>query len=553
MFANGDLHDYDEADLEPGRPLTDSEYSRALAHRSDIFFVDRGIAPRIIVCAALVFGVGAGLAISRMHPQAATGDFLKRYQRTLSAHLFNSHRLPAESSEQENAEPGPEPMRPSAVVNATEIPRSPLKTQSFARNKPAPKSLLSITRVLAKSVDTTRPAASTPTPSVPAQAVNVPREDQKAAIDKGIVLEKQGKHTDAIDAFKSVLLRDPHNSNALGGVGDVFLHIGFLDSAKIFYDSALAANPRNAPVHNGMGSVRYYLSDMAANVHWAKRMNITNPRQYIKEQFDSAVIEYTRAFSLDSTYVEALTNRGVLRDIHGQADSAIADYTLAIRINPSYADALCKRAAVYKDQHKYKDAIADYTTAIKLGSSSYVFDPQLHYANAYFGRAMARHITGDLGGAISDFDSCLALEPNHSLAILNRAITYADNRQLDSAIAGYTKAISMLSPLEYNGAQGLAYLHRGTAYKNLGTYDAAIADYSKALSFARFQVRSCWRLAECYSLKRDKPGAIEWLRKAASYGFSDFDSWKRDKDLEDLWKDKEFLEIIGAGNRKSSK
>jgi tetratricopeptide (TPR) repeat protein len=328
-------------------------------------------------------------------------------------------------------------------------------------------------------------------------------------------------------------------------MGGQFLRIGLLDSAVASYSAAIALNPRVAAVHNGLGSARYFISTLAANPNYAERMNIHDPAHYIKAQYDSAIAEYTAAISLDSSCVDALTNRGVLRDIHDDHAGAIADYTLAIRTRPSYAEAYCKRAATYKRVGKYKQAIADYTAAIKLGSSSYEFDPTLHFANAYFSRGVAYYKTGDLGKAMADFDSTLVLSPKHSLAILSRAIALGDQKRYDSAIVGCTQAIALLAPSEYDGARELAYLQRGNAFRAKGEYDKAIADYTSALGSPKLAAKSCWRIADCYSLKHESATAIAWLRKSVSHGFSDFRAWKRDRDLSPLWNTREFRDIAG--------
>ena len=538
---------------EDGRILSDEEYVRALNARSDIFFLEKGAKLRNIESAALAIGILAGVWITTVPQKRIAPDFFQTIRNERKATLYHGQELP-EPPVDSLAEEMPEERTASlpayidrADLGQTQKPFVSRHASLRQRKKSTgarPESGTITMHDLVGSPVRARPPAA-PLSAATGVAGDTATPQFRILLSQGNSLEKQGKHADALAAFRSALRRDPRNSLALGGIGDVFLHIGFLDSAEFAYDSALSANPKNPIAHNGLGSVRYYNSDMAANPHWDDRMKISDPKRYIKAQFDSAIAEYTAAFSLDSSYVEALTNRGVLRDIHGQADSAIRDYSLAIRINPSYADAFCKRASTYKSTGKLKEAIADYTAAIKLGPGSYIFDPPLHFANAFYGRGLVRHKAGDFTGAIADFDSCLAISPNHALALLNKGIAFADQLRLDSAIAQYTKAIALLSPLEYAGAQGLAFLHRGTAYKNLGKYDAAISDYARAFKFPGLAARSCWRLAECCCLKHDTANAISWLNKAISNGFSDFAAWKRDKDLSELWKDKDFLEIVG--------
>ena len=113
------------------------------------------------------------------------------------------------------------------------------------------------------------------------------------------------------------------------------------------------------------------------------------------------------------------------------------------------------------------------------------------------------------------------------------------------AIVGFTRAIVLLGPTEYNGAQKLAYLHRGDAFKASGNYDKAIADYKSAMESRKLAAKACWRIAECYSLNKNIDSAIVWLKKSISYGFIDFNKWKRDEDLAPLRETREFHDITG--------
>jgi tetratricopeptide (TPR) repeat protein len=341
------------------------------------------------------------------------------------------------------------------------------------------------------------------------------------------------------------LAHDPRNTAALSGMGDLFLYTGLLDSSAAFYKAAIAANPRIAAAHNGLGSALYFNSTMALNPNFAMLRHIADPERFARNQFDSAIAEYTAAISLDSSQVQALTNRGVLRDIHGDRRAAIEDYTLAIRINPKSADAYSKRAGTMKSLGKFNDAIADYTAAINLDSSSYEFDPTTHFANAYFGRGVAFYRTGDLARAIRDFDSALAISPDHSLVMINRAVALIDEKKYDSAVAGFSRAIALLSPKEYGGALYLAYLQRGNSFKALQQYDKAITDYTVARESKKLAARACWRIAECFSLKNEADSAIAWLEKSEAGGFTDYAAWRRDKQLSPLWNIKEFKELAG--------
>ncbi|HMD67870.1 MAG TPA: tetratricopeptide repeat protein [Chitinivibrionales bacterium] len=542
------LKSYDDsaADLaieEPeGRLLSDGEYAQALTDRNDVFAIAGGHRLAAIETAALAAGVLFGLWLHAQRPRTAAPDFLSSTQKEWTARLLRSREMRSPSLAVVQEVPAGETAATITLL-APSWDREALKRgihlpEAAAKRNAAREQKSSLSREL-KSV---KVAANG---SAVGQDTALAGGEISKLIDRGNAVKKYGNRAEAFAAFRRVLTHDPYNTAALSGLGDLFLYTGLLDSSAAFYKAAIAVDPRNAVAHNGLGSALYYNSTMATNPNFARLRHIADPDKFSRAQYDSAIAEYTAAISLDSSQVTALTNRGVLKDIGNDREGAIADYSLAIRINPKCADAYTKRAATLKSLRKYEEAIADYTAAIKLDTSSYGFDPKTHFVNAYFGRGTTYYRSGDLDRAIRDFDTALALSPDHSLVIINRAIALIDEKKYDGAIAGLTRAIALLSPLEYNGLRYLAYLQRGNAYKALGQYDKAIADYTAALASKNLAARACWRIAECFSLKKEADSAFAWLRKSSAAGFTDFSAWKRDRELSALRSTREFKEIAG--------
>ena len=584
--------DAEEEEEETGRILSDSEYAQALTNRNDVFLVDKEQRFRSVEAIALVIGAVFGAHLSTMHETKVASDFFRHIPEHRTAKLMRGREPPATPEVKGVEEAGggnrnevqridfkrlaanrgatlfnpPSGVRLNAQAgdHITPPPSEAAAFQKTARGNASPQRNTS-------SVD-----SAAPNPRTQLDAREGLAEEESAHVIRGNSFKVQD-HAKAMAEFRQALKINPHNARALAGIGDVFLYVGLLDSAGLMYRAALAIDPRNAGVHNSLGSVHYYSSDLAANPRYTDVMKIPNPAQYIKSQYDSAMAEYTNAISLDSSCVEALTNRAVTRELHKDFKGALEDYTLAIRINPSYADAYSKRAATYKSLGRFNEALDDYTAAIARGTNSYPYDPILHFANAYFGRGIVYYQKGELDKAIADYDSTLVLSPKHPLAIINKALAFGDLLKYDSAIVLYTQAIALISPMEYGGAREHAYfgrglmynqtgrfelalkdfndairlkpddryahLHRGNAYKALGKCDSAIADYKNAAESQRLAAKSCWRIAECCSLKQDKIGALSWLKKAVSYGFGDFAVWKKDSDLSILRNDREFMAI----------
>ncbi len=90
-------------------------------------------------------------------------------------------------------------------------------------------------------------------------------------------------------------------------------------------------------------------------------------------------------------------------------------------------------------------------------------------------RGVARRDTGDVAGALADFDEAARLDPRLATVYVHRGIAHIYHGDYESAIADFDEEIR-LDPQDAE-----AYRHRGFAHSRLGDYDGAIADYSEAI------------------------------------------------------------------------
>ncbi len=526
---------WDEYDEEsPGRIVGDTELSHALETRNDIFNAEENPLLRRIGFVAILMGVACGIWLNSTPPFNVISRSIKKHN--ITNLIASSQKI--QSEPEDIALPLGDISLSNDFVKRSSgnfglIAKKPLMIDKHTKISDTLSKMLSDTKKSSRenSVAISNTNTTEPSSLIKNQSQENQTTDDSILVSQGNAFKKQNKHGEAFAAFQKALEHDPHNTAALSGLGDMFLITGLLDSAARIYRSAITINPRCVSAHNGLGTVCYYISTLAANVHYANNHNIADPERYIKLQYDSAIAEYTNAISLDSSCVDAMTNRGVIRDIHGDHNAALADYTLAVNRNPTWAEGYNKRGDTYRSLGKYHEAIADYTKSISLDTSSYIYNPTIHLANAYFGRGIAEYKLHDYINAVSDYDSTLILEPKHSLAMQNKALSYAEAGMYDSAIASYTKAIATLSPSEYSGALERAYsgrghmydltnhldfalndfdaaiklnpndgqvrIYRGDILKSEGKVEDAIADYKMALYFPKFAEKAKQRLAEC--------------------------------------------------------
>jgi tetratricopeptide (TPR) repeat protein len=218
---------------------------------------------------------------------------------------------------------------------------------------------------------------------------------------------------------------------------------------------------------------------------------------YLKNKYDQAIADYTKALEINPKYVYAYNNRGVTYDDKGNYDQAIADYTKALKINPKYVYAYYNRGIAYSNKGNYDQAIADYTKALKINPK---------YVEAYYNRGIAYSNKGNYDQAIADYNKALKANPKYVYAYNNRGVAYSNKGNYDQAIADYTKA------LEINPKYADVYNNRGVAYRNKGNYDQAIADYTKALEINPKYAEAYYNSALCYEKLGTKKMELQMYR-----------------------------------------
>jgi len=112
------------------------------------------------------------------------------------------------------------------------------------------------------------------------------------------------------------------------------------------------------------------------------------------------------------------------------------------------------------------------------------------------------------------------------------------NENIENAINEFSNAIKK----DPNYAE--AYSNRGVAYMMQKKYNKALDDLKKAKELKPDSANIRYNLASCYSLMGSVDYGLDELDAALAKGFSSYDSLRKDPDIENLRKHKEFRTIL---------
>lgn len=265
----------------------------------------------------------------------------------------------------------------------------------------------------------------------------------------------------------------------------------------------------------------------------------TGNTQFQQGNYAAAIAAYDQALDLDSTYVDAYTNKG--RALHAQGDyvaaqtafgrvialkpkattgylnrahayragdypeSAILDYTAVLDINPEQVEARYYRAQLYQQLDRHAEAVADLDAVIQWRMTH---TPTDDYSDSHRLRGYSRRRLGQLQAAAQDFEKALALDPNDAQAYYNRGVIAAYQKTADHGLLDFTKAIQLKPDFEK------AYFRRGMVYHTKGDYKQALKDFEQVLAANPKAHQALSAQGYTYSQMGNQKAALQAYNKA---------------------------------------
>jgi tetratricopeptide (TPR) repeat protein len=262
-------------------------------------------------------------------------------------------------------------------------------------------------------------------------------------LKRAFAFHNQGRLSDAAAIYRSVLVREPAQFDALHFLGVIAYQTNDLIEADKLISAAINVNPNSPSAYSNRGSV---LRDL--------------------RRFQEAVVDYRKAISLDPRRAELYINCGnVLQDL-GRFKQAIDCYDKAIRLKPDLAVAHNHRGAALRGAKRFVEALHAYDKAISL-------DPR--YADAYNNRGMVLQDLKRLDEALASYDQAVSLNPAYAEAHNNRGDLLLKLKRLDEAFASCGRAITLKPD------RPETYVISGDALLGLKRLGEALVHYDKAI------------------------------------------------------------------------
>ena len=286
---------------------------------------------------------------------------------------------------------------------------------------------------------------------------------------RGLIYTLQSKHDRAISDFNEAIALDPSDVNSYVHRGRAWAALGEYQRAVEDFTTATAEDP-NAEAYSARGDA------------------------YIAMGEDHAALEdYETVIGLRpdaDAYVARGTAYLALKDV----SSAMNDFNKANLLDPSNVAAHVMRGNIYQGQENHGAATEEYGRAIALTPEIVNFDEldlmdestRAHFyelaiqdiGNAYCGRGSSRSRTGDVDGALNDFNAAIKLMPENANFYCVRAVAYGEQGDHSKAMQDFDAAV------ELDNRSATPLYAKAVFHFNSEDFDRSLQDCHRAISLS---------------------------------------------------------------------
>ncbi len=314
--------------------------------------------------------------------------------------------------------------------------------------------------------DTSSAPSGEPEPSVSTTESALPTSKEardQYALGNWYLEPVQRQYSLAINAYKRALEFDPDCAAVHHSLGFAYYKEGEFDLAQEALQKAIELNPQNANYHYVLGQL---LED------WTE----------LEGAWEQAIHEFTRATELDSAYIEAWYNRGLLYEKLGDLEKACEDFKQVVSRAPAFHAARHNLGVLYIKRQQWEAAERVFEGILEAEPR----EPDAHYhlAEIYL------NLYGDVDRAIHCLQYAIERDPEHLDARFELGLLYAKHRYTrpefrEQAIDQFIELIKRDNELQTFEPLGQVFFVLGSLYDDRPEdADLAIYAYKTGLEHA---------------------------------------------------------------------
>ncbi len=324
---------------------------------------------------------------------------------------------------------------------------------------------------------------------------SVSRTETSAAFQQGVEYVKLRRYPQAVDTFKSILSRDPTDTNALFQLANVYKLQDELALAIQTFNTLLAQptgfqNATIANSENALTTARIYgLTHLALSEIYCKQSKLEIAEQHAKEAVQRCPTDADTHYRLGYIYTH-----------QAKFDAALAAFKRTLARNPDFAEVYEWLGLIALMQESPQQAVEYYQKAIK--KKPYV-------QSAYYNLAKAYRLLGNVPAATEQLklfeqmkayydrtyaiEGALAEDPMNTTLRLELAEIHLAHKHISAAITTYQNLIRL------HPALPTGYDKLGRLYMNLNMPERAIPFFQKVLALNPDAVEAHVRLGWLYT------------------------------------------------------
>lgn len=321
----------------------------------------------------------------------------------------------------------------------------------------------------------------------------------KVFYNLGLVRSLMGRHTDAIDAYDSVLKIDPDDVETLINKSSAYIELKKYVHSLSIAEEAIKINPLIPEAWVNKGTA-------------LSNLNL----------FEESITAYQEACRLNPFCFDAWLNQSLPLNSLGRHEDALITCDKTINLQKNSDKAYANRAVTLYELKRYCEAINDFDKAITLNSN---------FAEYYFGKGIALHHNYEYSEALTEFNKAILIQPGYADALYHKGLILYEMKQYKEALFQVSNAI------EANPQKPEYWYSKGVIFKDLCQPNEASKCFTHALHLNPKEYLAKWANAFTFIphiLHGDED--IEFLRDKFSQELRKLNESITDWELDSLFK-----------------